>query len=383
MATKVLDNAKQIKADEFYTRLQDIEVELRHYKDQLKGKKIFCNCDDPYESNFFKYFAMNFDFLGLKQLVATCYIGSPISNKELSLYDYESFENKTTKVPHKIVINEAIDENKDGAFDLQDIVASLMKNKKNTLTRLKGDGDFRSDECIEILKNSDVVVTNPPFSLFREFVTLLTSLEKDFIVIGNTNALTYKEVFKLIKENKMRTGYTNFNVGMYFYVPDAYREFHKIQGNKKMVRVSTSCWYTTMRVKKHNEFITLYKKYSPDKYPKYDNFDAINVDKYYEIPYDYNGVVGVPITFLDKYNPDQFEILALGIVGSIDFTSNRKMEILDKNGKPTGKFTFNAKGTLYRLYDVKKDKTPAFKDVETGELYSSIYARVIIKNKRI
>jgi len=214
MASGDLTKAKVQKSDEFYTQLSDIEKEIKNYKKQFKGKVVFCNCDDPYESNFFKYFALNFNFLGLKKLVATCYIGSPIANRQLSLFDYETPENKTTRVPHKIIINEAKDENNDGAFDLQDIVASLTKNKKNTLTRLKGDGDFRSTECIELLKEADIIVTNPPFSMFREYVAQLIEYKKNFIIIGNTNALTYKEIFKLVKDNKIFTGYTNFNVGM-------------------------------------------------------------------------------------------------------------------------------------------------------------------------
>lgn len=382
MATELFDKAKKNKADEFYTRMPDIEKELRHYKDQFRGKVVFCNCDDPYESNFFKYFAMNFNFLGLKKLIATSYTDSPVAGGQLSLFDVKGLEEScsSTKQAQKIEISEVKDENADGAVDLAD-VEYLLKNKKNTLTILKGDGDFRSEECIELLKEADIIVTNPPFSLFREYVGQLIEYGKKFLIIGNTNALTYKEIFKLFKEDNLRTGFTNFNTGMYFFVPDDWETYHKIEDGRKMVRVSTSCWFTNLSVKKHNEFITLYKQYSPEEYPKYENFDAINVDKGAEIPYDYDGAMGVPITFLDKLNPAQFELIALGIVGSIDFSVEREMEIL-RNGKPTGKFTTNAKGTLYRKYNPKTDvKPPAFKDVETGELYSSIYARIIIKRK--
>lgn len=177
------------------------------------------------------------------------------------------------------------------------------------MTLLKGNGDFRSEECIELLKQSDIVVTNPPFSLFREYIEQLTTFNKDYIIMGNTNALTYKEIFKLFKKDKIRTGYTNFNVGMYFVVPDDCEKFHKIVNGKKMVRVSTSCWFTSLQVSKHKEFITLYKSFNEKEYPKYDNYDAINVNKYTDIPYDYDGCMGVPITFLDKYNPEQFEIV--------------------------------------------------------------------------
>ncbi len=382
MATKLMDNAKSNKADEFYTQLNDIELELKHYKDQLKNKVIFCNCDDPYESNFFKYFAMNFNHLGLKKLIATCYDDSPIAYTQFNIWGESKTIPNKNRHPYKIEINEVQDYNQDGATDLAD-VEYLLKNKKNSMTLLKGNGDFRSEECIELLKQSDIVVTNPPFSLFREYIEQLTTFNKDYIIMGNTNALTYKEIFKLFKEDKIRTGYTNFNVGMYFVVPDDCEKFHKIVDGKKMVRVSTSCWFTSLQVSKHKEFITLYKTYNEKEYPKYDNYNAINVNKYTDIPYDYDGCMGVPITFLDKYNPDQFEIVALGIVGSIQFSSERKMEILDKNGLPTGKFTINAKGTLYRKYDPTTDKKPpAFRDAENYQLYSSIYARVIIKRRK-
>lgn len=309
MATKLMDAAKKNKADEFYTQLNDIELELKHYKEQFKNKVIFCNCDDPYESNFFRYFAINFNYLGLKKLIATCYDSSPIAYTQLSLLgEGKTIPNKN-RHPYKIEITEVKDYNKDGATDLVD-VKYLLENKKNTLTILKENGDFRSDECVKLLKESDIVVTNPPFSLFREYVAQLIEFNKDFIIMGNTNALTYKEIFKLFKEDKIRTGYTNFNCGMYFFVPDTCEKYHKIVDGKKMVRVSTSCWFTSLQVKRHKEILPLYKKYNESDYPKYDNYDAINVDKYTDIPEDYYGNIGVPITFLDKYNPQQFEIIA-------------------------------------------------------------------------
>lgn len=455
MATKLMDAAKKNKADEFYTQLNDIELELKHYKECFKDKTVLCNCDDPFESNFFKYFAMNFNYLGLKRLICTCYDGSPFVGEQLSLFDFmDNKQIEEKKTAYKIEITEVRDINNDGATDLYD-VETLIKNKKNILTKLQGNGDFRSNECIKLLKESDIVVTNPPFSLFREYVAQLQEYNKKFIIIGNTNALTYKEIFRLFQENKIRTGYTNFNVGMYFLVPEETQNYHKIIDGKKYVRVSTSCWFTNMPVKKHNEMLTFYKKYDEEKYPKYLNYDAINVDKYSEIPDDYyecvgvpvtfldkynpdqfeiirfrkgndgkdlvymreresttllqnncskkealinfmlaqdfnvnqieycNGEIGVPITFLDKYNPNQFEIIALGIVGSINFAEERKMEVLDKDGLPTGKYTINAKGTLYRKWskEIDGEKPAAFKDCETGELYQSIYARVIIKRR--
>ncbi len=350
MSTKLLDNAKKNKVDEFYTQLPDIETEMRHYKEQFRGKVIFCNCDDPYESNFFKYFAMNFNFLGLKKLIATCYNKSPIAYKQISLFDIKSLniKNADAKTPYKIEITEVKDENADGAVDMSD-VEYLLKNNKNALTFLKGDGDFRSAECIDMLKEADIVVTNPPFSLFREYVAQLVKYDKKFLVIGNTNALTYMDIFKIIKENKLRTGYTNFNVGMYFYVPDHWENYHKIEDGRKMVRVSTSCWFTNLYVEKHKEFITLYKHYTPEEYPRYVNYDAIEVSKTAEIPYDYDGEMGVPITFLDKYNPEQFEI-----IGSSKFLGKPMSEFAAKGKYVAGGVRFylpNGDGTYQRLYD--------------------------------
>jgi len=303
-----LHKANKAKKDEFYTQLIDIEKELKHYKEQFRGKVVYCNCDDPFESNFFKYFAANFNALGLKKLITTSYTKSPIAGGQLPLFEVKGLKPKG-KEPFKIELNEVLDTDADGAVGLTD-VKWLLKNDANIATTLKHDGDFRSEECVDLLKEADIVVTNPPFSLFREYVTQLAEYEKKFLIIGNTNALTYKEIFKLIKDDKLRTGYTNFNVGMFFVVPDDWEQFHHIdETGKKIARVSTSCWFTNMEVEKHKQDITLYKKYTPEEYPKYDNYNAINVDTYTDIPHDYKGVIGVPITFVDKYNPEQFEII--------------------------------------------------------------------------
>ena len=307
MAREDLVNAKKAKKDEFYTMLDDIALELKHYKPYFKDKVVFCNCDDPYESNFFKYFALNFKTFGLKKLIATCYDGSPISGGELPLL-FEATEEELKKIAYKVEITEVKDYDGNGAVDLAD-VQYLIQNDKNVLAMLKGNGDFRSQECIELLKEADIVVTNPPFSLFREYLAILEKFEKQFLIIGNTNALTYKETFRMFQQNKIRTGYTNFNVGMYFQVPDDWEKFHHIENGKKIARVSTSCWFTSLPVTKHNEDLLLYKHYTPEEYPKYDNYDAINVNTYTDIPCDYDGIMGVPITFLDKYNPDQFDII--------------------------------------------------------------------------
>jgi hypothetical protein len=326
MSNKNLHKASIAKNDEFYTQLADIENELRHYKKQFAGKTIFCNCDDPYESNFFKHFAMSFQSLGLKKLIATCYAGSPIASTELSLFPDESEENKTTRMPHRIEITEIPDMNQDGAVDLAD-VRLLLGSDRNHLTRLKGDGDFRSEEIIELLKQADIVVTNPPFSLFREYVAQLIECDKKFVIIGNKNAITYKEVFKLIKENKMWVGNTPMGIDMLFDIPQHFAE--ELLASKKegsgykivdgvVKGRAQAIWFTNLDVRKRHENLILYKKYNSEEYPKYDNYDAINVDKTNEIPKDYDGIMGVPISFLDKYNPEQFEILGQMATTKID-----------------------------------------------------------------
>ena len=312
-----LNSAKKSKNDEFYTQLPDIEREVSRYRSQLKGKVIFCNCDDPYESYFFKYFAKSFNFLGLKKLIATCYTGSPVASTELSLFDHEPPENKTTRAPHKIEIVEVDDYNADGAIDLAD-VEYLLRNGKNVLTRLKGNGDFRSQECIELLKQADVVVTNPPFSLFREYVAQLMEYKKEFLVIGSMNAITYKEIFQLIQENKLWLGYGFANGNAYFKVMPNNTNFADgvYDPETSTVKFRNVHWFTNLDTTKRHEEMQFYKKYNAEEFPKYDNYDAIEVSKLAEIPEDYDGYMGVPITFVDKYNPNQFEII--GQTGVID-----------------------------------------------------------------
>jgi hypothetical protein len=379
MANIKFDLAKKNKADEFYTQLNDIEKELIHYKDYFLNKVVFLNCDDPFESNFFKYFALNFNHLKLKKLIAISYVGSPVLFQEYKPTNYSD-----KKKAYKIEINKVSDINKDGTIDLNDI-KNLIGENGNSQVELKGDGDFRSEESIKALIESDVVVTNPPFSLFREYVEQLFKYNKKFLIIGNQNAITYKEIFPLIKENKLWLGISMNGSNRYFQVPDDYpltEKTGKIENGKKYAFVKAVVWFTNIKNKKWTSEIVLFKKYKPAEYPKYENYDAINVDNVNDIPMDYFDSIGVPITFLHKYNPNQFEIIALGIVGSINFTSERKMEIL-KNGHPTGKFTINAKGTLYKKYDSNYDKVPIFKDVQSGQLYTSIYARIIIIRKNL
>jgi len=346
---KNLHKAKNAKKDEFYTQLPDIEKEMKNYKAQFRGKVVYCNCDDPFESNFFKYFAANFNALRLKKLITTSYVKSPIVGGQLPLFEMEGLK-PSGKEPFKIEIKEVTDINRNGAINLDD-VEYLLKHDKNTAIPLKGDGDFRSEECIELLKEADIIVTNPPFTLFREYVAQLVKYKKRFLIIGNTNALTYKEIFKLIKEDKFRTGYTNFNVGMFFVVPDDWEHFHHIdKDGKKIARVSTSCWFTNLEVEKHKQDIILYKKYTPDEYPKYDNYNAINVNKYRDIPYDYTGYMGVPITFIDKYNPDQFEILGMSASAGYDKEIVGIPFLGEKDARPL----INGKNTYARIFIRKK-----------------------------
>ena len=327
-----LKRAAKAKADEFYTQLPDIEAELRHYKEHFKGKKILCNCDDPFESNFFKYFAMNFNHLGLAKLTATSYVDSPIAEGQLPLFEVQGLgiRQGEGKKPYKMEISEVHDEDGNQAIDLAD-VEYLLKNQCNTLSLLEGDGDFRSQECIELLKEADIVVTNPPFSLFREYVAQLVEYDKKFIIIGSKNAITYKDIFRLIKENKLWLGNGFSNGNAFFMIPSQYaREWADgvYNPNTGLVKFRNVGWYTNLDFPKRHENLTLYRQYDPKLYPHYDNYDAINVDKVAEIPYDYQGVMGVPITFLDRYNPDQFEIVGLA-------NDKRDNDPIFIKGKPT------------------------------------------------
>ena len=314
-SNKNLRNASKAKKDEFYTQLSDIEKELKHYKKHLNNKVVYCNCDDPFESNFFKYFASNFNVLGLKKLIATSYINSPIVGGQLPLFEMEGLKPEG-KEPFKIEINEVLDFDSDGAVGLSD-VKWLLKHNANVSMTLKGDGDFRSQECVEFLKEADIVVTNPPFSLFREYVAQLVKFNKKILIIGNLNALTYKEIFKLIKGNKLWLGPSIHSGDREFGVPKDYpltAASSRIDENgNKYIRVKGVRWYTNLDYRERHEDLILYKKYygNEEEYPKYDNYDAININVTKDIPMDYKGVMGVPITFIDKYNPDQFELLGI------------------------------------------------------------------------
>lgn len=304
-----LNQAKRGKNDEFYTQLSDIENELKHYKEHFKDKIVFCNCDDPYESNFFKYFVLNFQSLKLKKLIVTGFSISQIAFTQLQLFEVQGYENEENKV-YKIEISELYDMNWDWAIDLSDIKEIIKYGKgKNKLIPLEKDGDFRSEESIELLKQADIVVSNPPFSLFREYVAQLMEYEKHFLIIWNQNAITYKEIFPLIKGNKVwlwcRNGAQSFKV------PRTFNKDNVIinKQGEKIAKFWNIVRYTNLEHKKRHEELILYKNYNPSEYPKYDNYNAIEVSKVADIPCDYEGVMGVPITFLDKYNPDQFEIV--------------------------------------------------------------------------
>ncbi len=287
-ANKNLHQAKNAKKDEFYTQLPDIENELKHYRHHFKDKVVYCNCDDPRMSNFFHYFSYNFEDLGLKKLITTCY-----QNQNRDLFSTHDSE-------RAIYLEYHGDTNQNRVPDVEEIGVQY----------LKGDGDFRSEESIELLKQADIVVTNPPFSLFREYVAQLIAYKKKFVIIGHQNAITYKELFPLIKENKMWLGF-GFRGGAGHFISN-YEDTATANDRKEgMIRVSGVHWFTNLDHNKRHEDLILYKPYTPEDYPKYDNYDAINVNKTKEIPMDYPGAMGVPITFLDKYNPEQFEILGL------------------------------------------------------------------------
>ena len=319
MGNSQLSAAKKAKNDEFYTRMTDIEHELVHYSEHFKGKTVLCNCDDPFESNFFKYFALNFNHFGLKKLIATCYSGSPIAGGEYqpSLFDDDMDEDTGRhRRAYKAVVNVFRDTTGDGGLGMEDI-RNLLDSGENELAELHGDGtygagDFRSRECLDLLDEADIVATNPPFSLFREYVATLMERKKKFVIVGNQNAITYKEVFPLLRDDRLWLG---VNKVKEFAVPSAdhpERDNIAKDGNGGTVaRFGNICWYTNLDIRKRHEDLFLYHRYNedPSKYPKYDNYDAIEVSKVKDIPEDYFGVMGVPITFLDSYNPEQFEIL--------------------------------------------------------------------------
>ena len=348
----LLHSAKKNSKDEFYTQLTDIENELRHYKKHFKGKTVLCNCDDPRVSNFFKYFALKFKDLGLKKLIATCY-----KNQDIDLFSQNDYEQAV------YIIYEGTPE-----------IDHVPTSDEIKVKHLKGDGDFRSKECVDLLKEADIVCTNPPFSLFKEYVAQLMEYDKKFLIIGHQNALTYKDCFNYIKENRMWLGY-GFKGGAAHFISKYEDKASAGEHLEGMIRVSGVVWFTNLEIDKRHEDLILYKHYTPEEYPIYDNYHyAINVNKTSDIPCDYDGLMGVPITFMDKYNPDQFEIVTLGI-GEDNFTPT-KFYGKFKNAK-TGEYTNDKRD--YLLYV----RNPEGKYLtEEGYCVEKLYARIIIRRKQ-
>lgn len=345
-----LHKAKNNKKDEFYTQLSDVERELKHYKEHFKDKVVYCNCDDPRISNFFHYFSYNFEKLGLKKLIATCY-----KNQDSDLFS----ENKSESA---IYLEYEGDKNGNNVPDAEEI----------GIKPLKGDGDFRSKESIELLKQADIVVTNPPFSLFREYVAQLIEYDKKFVIVGHQNAISYKEIFKLIKENKIWLGY-GFSGGAGHFINQHYEDYATATDRKEgMIRVSGVHWFTNLDIVKRHEDLILYKTYNPEEYPTYDNYNAINVDKTKDIPMDYAGAIGVPITFLDKYSPDQFEIIGQG-------QGNLYRELTEKGLNKKFVEDYYRQGNTGAI----KENHPVLGYYDKNGKTIIPYMRIIIKNKKL
>jgi Adenine-specific methyltransferase EcoRI len=343
-ANRNLQDAKKAKKDEFYTQLSDIERELRHYKSHFKDKVVYCNCDDPRVSNFFHYFSYNFEKLGLRKLITTCYKSRNADH--LSQNDSEQ------------AIYLEYEGDRDGN--------NVPDPKEIGIKPLQGDGDFRSAETIKLLEQADIVVTNPPFSLFREYVAQLVEYDKRFLIIGNQNAMKYKGIFPLIKDNKVWYGPSIQSGDREFGVPDSYplnaASSRVDEDGRKYIRVKGVRWFTNLEYPQRHEDLILYKKYTPDEYPTYDNYNAIEVSATKEIPLDYDGAMGVPITFLDKHNPDQFEILG---ITDRDNNSGLKTRVYTQQDVPNP-------GDLNRCAAIRE-----------GDEYRSVYMRLLIKNKRL
>ena len=401
MANKYLTNAKRAKNDEFYTQYNDIQREIESYleydENAFRNKIVYCNCDDPYESNFFRYFTLNFNKLGLKKLITTSYKPSPIANTQLKLFDDDETHVKSKGrikiTANKFIINNVGDIVEDGGFTIKDIAIQLKANKKNEWSPLEGDGDFRSDECINLLKLSDIVVTNPPFSLFREYVKQLMEYNKKFIIIGNMNAITYKEIFPMIKENKIWLGKGFKRSCAHFFSPfksDSKwleEERFKKQGIKVpeglyITRVAGIHWFTNVDHGRRHQPLPLmsmednikfskHKNVKGKEYKKYDNYDAIEVPYTDSIPNDFHGAMGVPISFLDKYSPEQFEILGTSDNGLIDdeykITPGLTKEFVDDYYKAGGKGAYKEGNPTAGYYE--------------NDVAKMAYKRIFIKHK--
>lgn len=407
MANSNLSNAKKVKNDEFYTQYGDIQKEIEAYLEfnpnVFCGKIVYCNCDDPFESNFFRYFVLNFNKLGLKRLITTSYKPSPVANTQLGLFGDDKTLSKSKGRPkinaNKFIINEVHDIDGDGEFNLKDVAQQLKANKHNEWVPLKGDGDFRSDECINLLERSDIVVTNPPFSLYRKYVEQLIKYNKKFVIIGSKNTITYKEIFPLIKDNKMWVGTTSFNKDMLFIAPAKMDLSGKPKTALRSVDGITylrspSVWFTNLDHGRRHQPLPLMTmednlKYSKHKeikgkkaYDKYDNYEAINVPFTDAIPSDYDGVMGVPISFLDKYNPDQFEILGATQRGCHDEVPDTKKYDdyweVRQNGEKTGS---SGGKTNENANLVENDGKKNYFINNEGRIIQSAYQRIFIRHK--
>ena len=403
MANENLTSAKKGKNDEFYTQYVDIQKEIEAYlefdADVFRGKVVYCNCDDPYESNFFRYFVLNFNKLGLKQLITTSYKPSPVANTQLALYGDDTTLTKSKgrqKISaNKFIINEVHKIAGESEFNLTAVAKKLKANKNNEWMPLESDGDFRSDECINLLKQSDIVVTNPPFSLFREYVKQLFDYKKKFAIIGNMNAITYKENFPLIKENKMWLGPTISSGDREFQVPESYpitaASWRVDDDGRKFLRIKGVRWFTNLDHGRRHQPLPLMTmkenlKYSKHKeikgkrkYDKYDNYDAIEVPFTDAIPSDYEGVMGVPISFLDKYNPDQFEIIGYEKSYHLRTKIYPQQLQVNKNGGTSSVTKLNDGATL------RLDAPPSGQTyyIVGDHYYIQLYSRVLIKHKNL
>ncbi len=409
MAHSNLNSAKKAKNDEFYTQYHDIEKEIAAYieynPDVFRGNAVYCNCDDPFESNFFRYFVLNFNKLGLKQLITTSYKPSPVANTQLRLFGDDKTLAKSKGRPkinaNKFIINKVRGIDGGGEFNLKAVAKQLRENKHNEWTPLEGDGDFRSDECINLLKQSDIVITNPPFSLFREYVKQLFDYNKKFVIIGNMNAITYKEVFPLIRANRLWLGATANGSDMVFAVPNgaAIAESDRQKAARlgyigDYTRLGNSCWFTNLdhgrrhepleliTMAKNKKFNTRLQK-KENSYQKYDNYNAIEVPFTDAIPSDYRGVMGVPISFLDKYNPDQFEILGATQRGCHDEVPDTKKYDdyweVRQNGKKTGS---SGGKTNENANLIGNDGKKNYFINNEGRIIQSAYQRIFIRHKK-
>lgn len=393
-ANSNLTKAKSAKNDEFYTQYVDVEKEIEAYleydQDTFRGKAVYCNADDPFESNFFRYFILNFNRLGLRSLITTSYKPSPVANTQIGLFGddvtLEPVKGRPKVTANKFIINEVHDTDGDGQFNLKDVAAQLKANKSNEWTPLEGDGDFRSSECIELLKQADIVVTNPPFSLFRDFIAQLMEHKKKFVVIGNMNAITYKEIFPLLKDNKMWLGAgKNDGRNVWYQVPNHYENFHKEEDGKKYAFVAGTIWFTNLDHGRRHKTLPLMTeseivKFGTKKpFVKYDNYDAIDVPLVKYIPSDYKGVMGVPISFLSKHSPEQFEILGITKTwfGMATKTYGEQIQV-SKNGRRSKVSKLNDGATL-KLSASPENETYYIVD---NEFFIQVYARVLIKHKK-